>query len=56
MTTEQMWDELIDLGIATQEELELVTSINGYSTDTLKSVLYTRTGYRNFDQLHDEDE
>jgi hypothetical protein len=48
---EKIWDRIIELEIATQEELELVTSINGYNIDTLNDVIYVRTGYRNIEQL-----
>ena len=47
----RVWDYIIDNGIATQDELQLVTDINGYSVDTLNDVLYARTGYRNIDQI-----
>ena len=30
----EVWDLLIEYGVATQEELELVTCINGYNIDT----------------------
>jgi signal-transduction protein with cAMP-binding, CBS, and nucleotidyltransferase domain len=43
---DQMWEWLVDEGIATEEELQLVTDINGYSIETLNDVLYARTGYR----------
>lgn len=48
---ERIWDRLIELEIATQEELELVTSINGYNEDSLNDIIYVRTGYRNIEQL-----
>lgn len=50
MTTEELWDNLLDYEIATKEELQLVTSINGYSEDSLNAVLYSRTGYRSWEQ------
>lgn len=46
-----IWDAIIEYGIATAEELELVTSINGYNNDTLNDVIYVRTGYRDIEQL-----
>jgi len=49
----ELYDLLIDLGIATSEEISLVTSINGTSTDTLNSILYSRTGYRSLDQFNE---
>jgi len=52
---DKMWDWLLDTGIATEEELQLVTDINGYSIETLNDVLYARTGYRDQEQLEDEE-
>ena len=49
------WDWLLDTGIATEKELQLVTDINGYSVETLNDVLYARTGYRDQEQLEDEE-
>ena len=49
-----IWDYLIDHDIATEQELQLVTSINGYNADTLNDVLYVRTGYRSIEQLEDD--
>ena len=54
MEKEQLWDYLVEQGIATEEELELVTNINGYSVETLNDVIYARTGYHDVEQLEDE--
>lgn len=51
MTTEELWDNLVQYEIATKEELQLVTSINGYSVETLNDVLYVRTAYRSWEQM-----
>ena len=51
MNTDTIWDAIIEYGIATEEELELVTAINGYNNDTLNDVIYVRTGYRDIEQL-----
>ena len=51
---DEVWDLLIEYGVATQKELELVTCINGYNIDTLNDVIYVRTGYRNIEQIQDE--
>ena len=51
---DEVWDLLIEYRVATQEELELVTCINGYNIDTLNDVIYVRTGYRNIEQIQDE--
>jgi hypothetical protein len=48
--TESAWEYLTESGIASEEELRLVTSINGYNMDALNSVLYVRTGYRSIEQ------
>lgn len=57
-TVDQAWEYLIDYSIATEEELQLVTSstMMGYSFETLESVVYVRTGYTSFDQLMDLDD
>lgn len=51
-----MWDTIIELGIATDDELGLVTALNGRNTCVLQDVLYIRTGYRSLEQLLDENE
>ena len=53
-TIDEVWDLLIEYGVATQEELELITCINGYNMDTMNSVIYARTGYQNIEQIQDE--
>lgn len=53
MTTEQAWEYLTETGIATEEELSLVTSINGYNLESMASVLYVRTGYRSIEQIEE---
>ena len=52
-TIDEVWDLLIEYGVATQEELSLVTCINGYNMDTMNDVIYARAGYRNIEQLED---
>lgn len=49
-TKNEMWDTLESLGVS-EQTLQIVTSINGYSTETLKDILYAHTGYRSFNQL-----
>lgn len=50
---DKIWDYLVESEIATEEELDLITCINGYSVETLNDVIYARTGYRSLDQLID---
>ena len=54
MNTEQIWELLESYEIATEDEMRLVTDINGYNEKTLLDILYCRTGYRNFEQMFDE--
>ena len=51
---DEVWDLLIEYGVATQEELDLITCINGYNIDTLNDVIYARTGYRDIEQMQGE--
>ena len=51
---ESVWTLLVDMGVATDEELQLVTSINGYNIDTLNDIIYVRTGYHDMEQLEME--
>ena len=53
-TISEVWDLLIEYGVANAEELELVTYINGYSMNTMNSIICARTGYRDIEQLEDE--
>ena len=45
-----IWDFIVEYNIATKEELELVTCINGYNGETLNSVIYARTAYHDMEQ------
>ena len=51
---DELWDELVDMDLFTHKELELVTSINGYSVETLNSAIYARYGYRDLEQIKEE--
>ena len=51
MDWETMYDLLIEYGIATEEEVELVCAINGTNTKTMEDILYVREGIRNFADL-----
>ena len=52
---ESTWDFLVDTGIATEQELHLVTCINGYSMESLNDVIYVRTAYQDAEQLQEEE-
>lgn len=53
-TVDEIWDLLINYNVATDNELRLVTTINGYNEEALLDVLYVRTGLRSIEQLLDE--
>lgn len=59
MTTEEMvmYDQLVDMGIATADELNLARNlVSGSWEDVLTSVLYIRTGYRSIEQMFEDEE
>lgn len=56
MSVDEAWDYLIETGLASEDTLRVVTNINGYSLDTLESVLYATAGYHKFSQMEDEDD
>jgi hypothetical protein len=39
--TEEMWDALLELGVS-EQTLQIVTSINGYTVQTMLDVLCTQ--------------
>ena len=52
----ELWDYLTEYQIATEKEIALVTSINGTNLDSLESILYSRTGYRDLEQIKECEE
>ena len=50
MELNNIYDYFVERGIATNDEIDLVTSINGWNEETLNDILYVRTGYRNVEQ------
>ena len=55
MDIESTWKYLVDSGIATEKELQLITNISGHNMESLNDVIYARTGYRNAEQLQEEE-
>ena len=49
--TAETWEYLIERQIATEDELQLITDINGYNIEALNDVIYARTGYHDLEQL-----
>lgn len=53
MTTNEMitYDEIVEYGVATSDELNLIRNIlDGSWTDVFNAVAYARTGYRTWSQ------
>lgn len=50
MNLEQYYSYLIDYELVSGETLEIITSINGYTEETLDDVLYCVSGYRDIEQ------
>lgn len=53
MTKHEIWTLIVEYGIATEAEIDLVTDICGYNENTLNNIIYARTGYRNIKQYED---
>ena len=50
----KIWDLIESCGIANDDEISLVTNINGYSEETLMDIIYARTALRSLEQVFDE--
>lgn len=46
----KLWDFIVDNNIATEDEVTLVTYINGWSEETMTDIIYARTGLRSYEQ------
>ena len=55
MTKSELFERIINDGIATESEVNLVTDILGYSVETLNQIIYVRTGYRNIEQYEESE-
>lgn len=55
MNKNEMWDALLDAGVS-EQTLQIITSINGFSEETMLDVLYAHTAYRDFEQWKEENE
>lgn len=50
MELNEYYDYLVNYEIATGDEIDLVTTINGYNEEALDDILFVRTGYRDIEQ------
>ena len=46
----KMYDTILELELCTVEELELVTSINGFNEQAMNDLVYVPAGYQTLDQ------
>jgi hypothetical protein len=46
----KLWDLLVNYELASEETLQLITRLNGYSLETMENVLYALTGYHSYEQ------
>lgn len=53
-TEDLLWDFIIENYIATEDEIRLVTDINGYNEETMMDIIFARTGLRSIEQCHGE--
>lgn len=54
MDLNELWNEIVNYEISNDDELRLVTDINGYNEETLNDVIYARTGCRDIEQFLEE--
>ena len=52
MTLEQKMEFLIENGIATEEEIKLVTCINGWNEESFDDIYYVRCGEHFVDDIY----
>lgn len=50
-TVNELWAELVERDLFTNKELQLLTNINGFSIETLNDAIYSRYGYRDYEQM-----
>lgn len=59
MTTAEMimYDQLVDIGIATADELNLARNLMaGEWMEVLQAVLFVKTGYRTIEKMYEEED
>ena len=49
-----LWDFIVDNNIATDNEVILISDINGFNEETMTDIIYCRTGLRSYEQCKDE--
>lgn len=55
LSVDEMWDTLMKYFSISEETLRIVTAINGNSESTMCDILYAVSGYRDFNQLFEDE-
>ena len=55
MSINEMWGKLLEIGVA-EGTLQVVTSINGFTEQSMSDILYVVTGFTSFTQLAEEEQ
>lgn len=53
---DELWDYMVEMDIASDNEIGLAIALCGKNIQTLESVLFIRTGYRSLEQIREEEE
>lgn len=56
MTFEQVWTLITEYGIATDDEIDLVTKIDGCRIEVLNDIVFARTGYQSIEDYEESEE
>ena len=51
----ELWDNLVEHNYFTPDELQLLVKVNGLSMKTLNNAIFARYGYRDWEQMKEED-
>jgi len=51
----KIFDFIIEWEIATEDEIQLVTKINGWNEESLNDIIYVKTGYRDMEQMKESE-
>ena len=51
----KIFDFIVEWNIATEDEIQLVTKINGWNEESLNDIIYVKTGYRNMEQMKESE-
>ena len=51
---DSLYTMILEMDICSEETLDTVVKINGYTEKTLNDIIYARTGYRSLEQMMEE--